>query len=147
MPPTTREALSDEHHDSRHGLRGRQETCVLGNRNGDGLRLRPTTVGADVEEWAVSTTEGCPCGNRTHEYPRPQCRVIEAAHQRVLGIADRYGVDPVAAVDLWAHARKALNANDASWVISDVLDLGWRPCVTFHARTEPTATDDESEPA
>lgn len=91
----------------------------------------------------MSATEGCPCGNRAHETPRDQCRLTESAHQHVLQIAARYEVDPVAAVDLWAHVRKALKATDASWVVSDVLDLGWRPCITFHANNR-TATDDET---
>lgn len=75
----------------------------------------------------------CVCGNR-EPHRTAACDVVESARQRVIATADARGVDRVAALDVWAHARGRLDAVDAARVVTDVIDLGWRPVVGFEVQ-------------
>lgn len=81
-----------------------------------------------------------------------RCSVQTAARSEAVVLGASYGVPEVTTADLWAHLGHVGNAEEATRIVRQVLDLGWRPVVGSDpkrlwtkATTTPTVPTEEGE--
>ena len=70
----------------------------------------------------------CPARDVT-EHHVGRCKITTTARNEAADLAERYGVPRVTADDLWAHLGHVASPQDATRIVRQVLDLGWRPVV------------------
>ena len=58
-----------------------------------------------------------------------RCARQTAERSKATAHGESYGVPAVTTADLWAHLGHVGNAEDATRIVRQVLDLGWRPVV------------------
>lgn len=70
------------------------------------------------------------CGNRdVTESHLARCRLITEERGSAMHHGEHYGVPGMTAADLWAHLGHVASPQDATRIVRQVLDLGWRPVV------------------
>lgn len=70
------------------------------------------------------------CGSRdVTEGHIERCRIITTERDAAVAHGMTYGVPAVATADLWAHFGHVASPQDATRIVQQVLDLGWRPVV------------------
>jgi hypothetical protein len=95
------------------------------------------------------TTNHCSsCGGRdvTENHLR-RCQILTTERSAAVAHGETYGVPAVTTADLWAHlGHVAASPHDATRIVRQVLDLGWRPVVggdpkrLYGRATPPTET-------
>lgn len=73
----------------------------------------------------------CPaCGGRdVTESHLHRCQIITTERSAAEAHGETYGVPAVTTADLWAHLGHIASPQDATRIVRQVLDLGWRPVV------------------
>lgn len=71
----------------------------------------------------------CPaCGGRdVTESHLHRCQIVNTERAAAVAYGETYGVPAVTAADLWAHLGHVASPQDATRIVRQVLDLGWRP--------------------
>lgn len=73
----------------------------------------------------------CPaCGGRdaTESHLR-RCQIVTTERRAAAAYGGTYAVPGVTTDDLWAHLGHVASPQDATRIVRQVLDLGWRPVV------------------
>ena len=73
----------------------------------------------------------CPaCGGRdvTESHLR-RCEIVNTERSTAVRYGETYGVPAVTTADLWAHLGHVASPQEATRIVRQVLDLGWRPVV------------------
>lgn len=94
----------------------------------------------DPEERRTCTT----CGSRDVTYHHTQrCRIQTEARTEAKALGATQGIPEVATDDLWAHLGHVAMPQDATRIVRQVIDLGWRPVVGSEPNRKwtPPATD------
>lgn len=58
-----------------------------------------------------------------------RCALITEERGKATAYGGTYGVPAVTTADLWAHLGHVASPQDATRIVRQVLDLGWRPVV------------------
>lgn len=58
-----------------------------------------------------------------------RCRRSTTARREAEAIGDAQGIPSVTTADLWAHLGHVASPEDATRIVRQVVDLGWRPVV------------------
>jgi hypothetical protein len=58
-----------------------------------------------------------------------RCHRNTVARTEAEALASEQGIPAVTAADLWAHLGHVASAEDATRIVRQVVDLGWRPVV------------------
>jgi len=70
----------------------------------------------------------CPARDVTPEHIQ-RCAYVETARAEAVALGTGYDVPQVTTADLWAHLGHVAAPPDATRIVRQVLDLGWRPVV------------------
>lgn len=73
----------------------------------------------------------CPsCGSRDETATHlKRCQRIHEVRAEATALGSSYGVPEVTTADLWAHLGHVASPEEATRIVRQVLDLGWRPVV------------------
>lgn len=73
----------------------------------------------------------CPvCGGRdVVESHLRRCQTVHTERSAAAAYGGTYAVPAVTTADLWAHLGHVATPQDATRIVRQVLDLGWRPVV------------------
>lgn len=63
-----------------------------------------------------------------------RCRIITTERDAAIAHGETYRVPAVTTADLWAHFGHVASPQDATRIVRQVLDLGWRPVVGSESR-------------
>lgn len=76
-------------------------------------------------------SETCPtCQSRgTTPEHQTRCERLQMHRQAAIDHGATYSVPAATTADLWAHLGHVASAEDATRIVRQVLDLGWRPVV------------------
>lgn len=79
-----------------------------------------------------------------------RCERIHANRSQVAELGTLCGVPTVTTADLWAHLGHVASPDDATRIVRQVLDLGWRPVVgsdprRLWSRDADARTDPQSD--
>lgn len=82
-----------------------------------------------------------------------RCRVVYTARTEAEAHGAAQAIPAVTTADLWAHLGHVASPQDATRIVRQVVDLGWRPVVgkdaarKWNAPTTPTTERAETERA
>lgn len=75
-----------------------------------------------------------------------RCQIITAERDAAVAYGQTYAVPAVTIADLWAHLGHVASPQDATRIVRQVLDLGWRPVVGSEPKRLWSSARDDEQP-
>jgi hypothetical protein len=95
----------------------------------------------------MSTLNCQSCGGRdvTETHLR-RCEIVNTERSAAVAYGETYEVPAFTIADLWAHLGHVASPQDATRIVRQVLDLGWRPVVGSDPKRLWSRDEDGAQP-